>query len=149
MCDTTPVSVPTIVPRLVGVKYYVQLFYIYCNMATSPTQLSLKLMKERGYLCEITERWNPFAKIRQDLFQFIDILCLAPGEIVGVQTTSYSNMSARIKKIREHANFQRVSEAGIRVVVQGWNKKDNRWAVREVEILPQNSLDDLPDDSAL
>lgn len=112
-------------------------------MATSPTQLSLKLMKERGYLCEITERWNPFAKIRQDLFQFIDILCLAPGEVVGVQTTSYSNMSARVNKIREHANFQMVSDAGIKVIVQGWHKKDNRWQVREVEIHPQNNVDEV------
>ena len=112
-------------------------------MATSPTQLSLKLMKERGFLCEITERWNPFAKIRQDLFQFIDILCLAEGQVVGVQTTSYSNMSARVKKIREHANFQRVHDAGIKVVVQGWHKKDNRWQVREVDVLPHNNVDDL------
>ena len=106
-------------------------------MATSPTQLSLKLMKERGYKCEITEKWNPFAKIRQDLFGFIDVLCIGDG-VVGVQTTSYSNMSARVKKIREHENFQRVHDAGIKVLVQGWHKKDNRWQMREVEVIPQN-----------
>ena len=107
-------------------------------MATSPTQLSLKLMKERGYKCEITERWNPFARIRQDLYGFIDVLCLGDGDIVGVQTTSYSNMSARIKKIREHENFAAVNRAGIRVIVQGWHKKGARWEVREVEVEPQN-----------
>ena len=50
-------------------------------MSSSPTQRSLKLMRERGYLCEITERWNPFAKIRQDLFHFVDVLCIKDGEI--------------------------------------------------------------------
>ena len=107
-------------------------------MATSPTQLSLKLMKSRGYTCEITERWNSWAKIRQDLYGFIDVLCLGDGEVVGVQTTSYSNMSARVKKIREHENFAMVCRAGIRILVQGWHKKGARWEVREVEVEPQN-----------
>lgn len=115
-------------------------------MATSPTQLSLKLMKERGYKCEITERWNPFARIRQDLYGFIDVLCLGDGEVVGVQTTSYSNMSARVKKIREHENFAAVNRAGIRILVQGWHKKGARWEVREVEVQPQNSAE-LSDDN--
>ena len=115
-------------------------------MATSPTQLSLKLMKERGYKCEITERWNPFARIRQDLYGFIDVLCLGDGEVVGVQTTSYSNMSARVKKIREHENFAAVNRAGIRILVQGWHKKGARWEVREAEVQPQNSAE-LSDDN--
>ena len=108
-------------------------------MATSPTQLSLKLMKERGYLCQIVERWNSFAKVRQDLFGFIDVICISDGEVVGVQTTSYGNMSARVKKIREHENFAMVNRAGIRILVQGWHKKGARWEVREVEVEPQNS----------
>lgn len=112
-------------------------------MATSPTQLSLKLMKERGYKCEITEKWNPFARIRQDLFGFIDVLCLGDGEVVGVQTTSYSNMSARVKKIREHENFILVQKSGIRIIVHGWAKRNNRWQVREVEVVPQGELVDV------
>ena len=100
-------------------------------------------MKERGYLCQITERWNSFAKVRQDLFGFIDVLCVGEeGQIVGVQTTSYSNMSARIKKIREHENFSRVS-SGMVILVQGWHKKGSRWQVREVEVVPQGELVDV------
>lgn len=91
-------------------------------------------MKERGYKCEITEKWNPWAKVRQDLFGFIDILCLGDGEVVGVQTTSYSNMSARVKKIREHENLNFVLNSGIRILVHGWHKVGNRWQVKEVEI---------------
>ena len=102
-------------------------------------------MKERGYKCEITEKWNPFARIRQDLFGFIDVLCLGDGEVVGVQTTSYSNMPARVKKIREHENFAKVSAAGIRVIVQGWHKKGARWEVREVEVVHQSPLESTED----
>ena len=104
-------------------------------MATSPTQRSLKLMRDRGYLCEVTERWNPFAKIRQDLYNFVDVLCIKDGETVAVQTTSYSNISARVKKIQELETFPIVKSAGWKIIIQGWHKdKSNRWVVREVEL---------------
>lgn len=92
-------------------------------------------MRARGYTCAIVEHWNSFAKIRQDLFGFVDVLCLGDGEIIGVQTTSRSNMSARAKKIREHENLLPVLDSGMRVLIQGWEKnKSNRWEVKESEI---------------
>ena len=101
----------------------------------SPTQLSLELMRARGYTCATVEHWNPWANIRQDLFGFVDVLCLGDKEIIGVQTTSRSNMSARLKKIREHENLLPVLDSGMRVLIQGWQKnKSNRWEVKEVEI---------------
>ena len=102
-------------------------------MASSPTQRSLKLMRDQGYLCEITERWNPFAKIRQDLFNFVDILCIKEGKTIAVQTTSYGNMSARMNKIKDLDTYPRVKSAGWEVVVHGWKKdKSGKWVVREV-----------------
>jgi hypothetical protein len=102
-------------------------------MADSPTKRSLKLMRDQGYLCEVTERWNPFAKIRQDLYNFVDILCIKDGKTVAVQTTSYSNMSARIKKIKELDTYPIVRSAGWEIVVHGWKKdKSGKWMVREV-----------------
>lgn len=103
-------------------------------MATSPTQLSLKEMRGRGYTCQITEHWNQFARIRQDLFGFGDVLCLGDNEVIMVQTTSYSNMSARIKKISEHENVSAVRKANIRILVHGWHKVKNRWVMKEVDI---------------
>ena len=102
-------------------------------MASTPTQRSLKHMREQGYLCEVTERWNPFAKIRQDLFNFVDILCIKDGKTVAVQTTSYSSMSDRIKKIQGLDSYPIVKSAGWEIVVHGWKKdKSGRWMVREV-----------------
>lgn len=92
----------------------------------TPTQRSLAYMREHGYLCEVTERWNPFAKIRQDLYGFIDVLCVGE-DIVGVQTTTKENMKARINKIANHDNYAAVIASGMRIVVHGWHKKDNRW----------------------
>jgi hypothetical protein len=100
----------------------------------SPTELTLREMRNRGYKCAITEHWNPFAKIRQDLFGFIDVLCLGDNEVIGVQATSYSNISARVKKIAEHENVGLVRKANIRILVIGWHKgDDNRWKFREVD----------------
>ena len=102
-------------------------------MATSPTQRSLKMMRDQGYLCEVTERWNQWAKIRQDLFNFVDILCIKDGKTVAVQTTSYSNISARIKKIQGLDSYPIIKSAGWEIVVHGWKKdKSGRWMVREV-----------------
>ena len=38
-------------------------------------------MKRRGFIAQIVERWNPFARVRQDLFQVIDIVADALHEL--------------------------------------------------------------------
>ena len=104
-------------------------------MADSPTQRSLKLMRDRGYLCEVVEHWNPWSKTRKDLWGFIDVLCIKEGQVIGVQTTSKTNISARYKKIKEHDNVWWVLDSGIRVLIQGWGKnKSGRWEMREIEV---------------
>ena len=90
-------------------------------MAKTPTQRTLAEMRSRGYACEVVERWNAFAKIRQDLFGFIDVLCLGENEVIGVQATSAGNVAARVRKIAEHDNVSAVRKAGIRLLVHGWN----------------------------
>ena len=71
-------------------------------MAISPTQRTLKKLRDSGDypLVAIVERWNAFAKLRQDLFGIIDLLAVdSKGNTVGIQVTSYSNISARVKKM--------------------------------------------------
>lgn len=92
-------------------------------------------MRERGFYAEVVERWIPGANIRRDLFGFIDILCLSDtGELVGVQSTSASNLAARITKIAESPLVGRVRKAGIRIVAHGWKKVKGRWEAREVDV---------------
>jgi hypothetical protein len=56
----------------------------------SPTARSLAHLKALGYQAKVVEKWNPFAKIRQDLFG-ADILALKPGEpVLVVQATTDS-----------------------------------------------------------
>ena len=103
-------------------------------MADSPTKRSLDLMRERGYHEEVVEKWNSFTKTKKDLFGFIDILCIKEGSVVGVQSTSYSNVAARVTKIREHELYPVVLASGIQILVHGWHKKGRFWEVRELDI---------------
>ena len=101
---------------------------------TSPTQRSLKHWRDLGYLCAIVEHWNPHVRIRQDLYGFIDVLAIKGEDIVGVQACVGGDVSKRVAKITEHANYPQVI-AAMRVIVHGWRKNAaGRWTLREVEL---------------
>jgi len=102
---------------------------------SSPTQRSLKKLRDDGFLAEVTEHWNQYARIRKDLFGFIDIVAVKDKVTIGVQTTSYGNMGARVKKIQESENLAKLLAGGWRIIVHGWRKnKSNRWEVKEREL---------------
>jgi hypothetical protein len=89
----------------------------------SPTQQALKHYRALGYTLAITERWNPFAKVRQDLFGFIDLVAMKAGEpIIAIQATSSSNVSARLKKIRGLPTHLIWLKTGARIVVFGCSR---------------------------
>ena len=101
----------------------------------SPTQLSLAKLREEGYTCWITEHWNNWSKTRQDLFGFIDILALKGNETLAIQTTTATNLKARVKKISDHENVGAVREAGWTIHVHGWHQDDKRkWHCKVKEI---------------
>jgi hypothetical protein len=101
---------------------------------SSPTQRSLKKLRDGGYRAAVTEHWNPFAKIRQDLFGIIDIVAVKENNTLGVQTTSY-NMGARVKKILASEAYPDLKAAGWKIICHGWKKnKSGRWEVSEREV---------------
>jgi hypothetical protein len=100
----------------------------------SPTQRTLAYLREAGYpLVQVVERWNPHARIRQDLFGVLDVLAVGT-DIVGVQATSGSNTAARVRKLQASASLPVLKAAGVRVLVHGWRKLKGRWSVREVTL---------------
>ena len=103
-------------------------------MATSPTQLTLKLLRDEGWTVEVVERWIPGANIRKDLFGFIDLVALKGDLTLGVQATSYSNMGARIKKIENAELLSQVRRACWHLWVIGWRKQNNRWTHKIVDL---------------
>ena len=109
----------------------------------SLTQKSLDwIRKEEGtLLVAVTERWCSFTRRKHDLFGFADLIWVSDSGVTLVQTTSISNMSARIKKIFESDNsVPWMLAPSTRIVVQGWRKMANgRYEHRERYI----TLDDL------
>lgn len=103
---------------------------------SSPTQRTLKHLRAAGYpLVQVVERWNPHARVRQDLFGIIDVVAVSDTEIVGVQATSGSNVSARVAKIVESDAIQILRKVGVRVLVHGWRKNSKgRYVLREVDL---------------
>lgn len=99
----------------------------------SPTQRTLEHLRKTYPLVTVVERWNPYARIRQDLWGIADVVAVG-DHILAVQTTSASNLSARVKKITDSEALPILRKAGIRVVCHGWGKKKGKWTLREVDL---------------
>jgi len=99
-------------------------------MSTSPTQLSLKKLRLEGWTAWVVEHWNSFARIRQDLFGFADIIAIKEGQMpLLIQCTTVSNMSARVKKIEDNVVAPIWGTIG-RIEVWGWYKFKGKWQVK-------------------
>jgi hypothetical protein len=103
-------------------------------LANSQNSRTVALLASRGYKCDIVESYNSFTRRKKDLFHIFDILAVGNGETIGVQITSKSNMSSRIKKISESEYLPELIKSKWRVIVLGWYKKPNgRYDYKEFE----------------
>jgi len=95
----------------------------------TPTQRTLKAMREQGRICGIVEKFNTHVGkfgIRQDLFGFIDIIAIDPVDgIIAIQSCG-SSISAHVKKLLEERND----------IVYEWLKfsKLELWGWRQVKL---------------
>ena len=111
----------------------------------TPTQLSLEFLRDQGYTVAITEHWNAFAKIRQDLYGIIDLIAIKSGVpgVLGIQTTSKSNISARVNKSKQNSALLTWYKAGNRFLIHGWGKENGVWKLEEREVVKQCFLPEL------
>lgn len=65
----------------------------------SPVQRTLKWLREHGYEAQKTEHFNWHAKVRQDLFGFIDVLAVSEHHLLAIQCSDDSHHAAHRKKI--------------------------------------------------
>jgi hypothetical protein len=97
----------------------------------SPTARSLAWLRREGWLPATVERWNPGARVRQDLFGFLDLLAMREGcgGLLGIQVTTTGHMADRRAKIlgdplRDRARVWLA--AGNALEVWGWAKQGPR-----------------------
>ena len=108
-------------------------------MGVSPTQRSLAHLRDLGYeLVQVVEKWVPQARKRIDLYGIIDICAIHPDipGVLGVQSTSATNFSHRIRKSQESTALPLWIANGNRFEVHGWGKyrqhgtKRKAWQVK-------------------
>ena len=122
----------------------------------TPTQRTLRALREQGRVCAIVERWNQHVGphgVRQDLFGIIDVLALDPERgVVGVQSCG-ENFAAHERLMleeRAQACIDWLSTPGTALELWGWRKvklkrggKAMRWQPRMREFtLADFSLED-------
>ena|SRR3990167_5226687 len=112
----------------------------------SPTQRTLRELRQRGVIAGIVEKWNQFAGpagIRQDLWGFLDVLCLYPDRtgVTGVQCCARSGHAEHRKKILENDIAPEFLRVGNVIEIWSWGKqklrrggKAERW-MPKIEIL--------------
>lgn len=116
----------------------------------SPSERSRKKWRDLGYRVFTTEHFQQLPgglPIRRDLFGFVDMVAVPEeGPWIFIQTTSWTNVRARLKKIltEEHGTGQwkvpmawtaaRILERDDRLLVEGWKKDKGRYVSKELWI---------------
>lgn len=97
------------------------------SKGASPTARALAYCRKLGWTAEVVERWNPHARIRKDLFGFVDIVAVDDCGIVRwLQVTSTDHMTNRIAKIEGDEKMRVIAGClGVGGLVEAWG-----WAKR-------------------
>jgi hypothetical protein len=110
----------------------------------SPTARTLRHLREHSIAAQVVERWCAYSKRRIDLFGCIDIVALDsqfPG-VLGIQATTVTNQTARMKKILETPEAKVWMSCGNRLEVWGWGqKKSGKRSVWTVTVRPVTGFD--------
>jgi len=101
----------------------------------------MEYLRERGWVVDKCEHWNPWSNTRKDLFGFGDIIGVHPEKPATIfQATTGSNLSKRIDKIKGIEAAALWVEGGNRIQAWGWRKLKPRtggrelWVPRRVDI---------------
>lgn len=117
----------------------------------TPSARSIKHLRSKGWQVGMTEKWNPYARIRQDLWGFADAVgCIAEYgqdgayptrrlEIALFQFTSTPNMGAREAKIRASKEAAYWLACGGKIYVMGWALRGAR-GKRKVYTLSEKEI---------
>jgi hypothetical protein len=94
----------------------------------TPTTRTIRYLQAQGWLADEVER-RITRVLKRDLFGIADVLAVrasvsfdeeAAPDLLLVQCTSKSNVSARVKKIAESELTPRLRECGVIIQVFGW-----------------------------
>jgi hypothetical protein len=91
----------------------------------SPIQRTLQWLREHGYEPAKTEHWNHFARRRQDLFGFVDVLAVNENDLLAIQTSDGAHHAEHLAKILE-SKAARLLAHYAQVEIWSWSLKLTR-----------------------
>lgn len=114
-------------------------------MSISPTQRTIRELRNQGMKCAIVEKWNAHVKIRQDMFGIIDVIALDPERgVIGVQCCAGSGFASHYRKLTEDRvqdTIDWLETPGTSLELWAWRKvklkrggKAERWQPRVKKI---------------
>jgi hypothetical protein len=92
---------------------------------TSPTQRTLKYLRDAGFTAGVVEKWIPQTRRRADFLGVFDIVAIHPehAAALAVQCTSGSNHASRLRKVLESPEARLWLATGNRAWVVSFTKK--------------------------
>lgn len=116
-------------------------------MKASPTSRTLAALRAEGWTCAVVERWNPHARVRQDLWGFCDLLACAAGRgTIAVQACAGSGLAAHRDKLLAEPRLREwlLASKDNRCEVWAWRKLGARGKRKVYEHrIDRAELDDL------
>ncbi len=109
----------------------------------SPTQRTLRSLREQGRVCDIVERYIAQAGphgMRRDLFNIIDVIALDPERgVVGVQSCGQAYAAHERKLLEERAQecIDWLSTPGTVLELWGWRRVKLRRGSKAVRWQPR------------
>jgi len=104
----------------------------------SPTEIALKEFRARGWQCKVVERWNAFARIRQDVWGGDILACHPDAGVALIQVSTIAHIPERERKCREIPEVHVWLAAGGQFFLAGVQKKKPRgYRIEVTEIRTQ------------
>lgn len=96
----------------------------------TPTQRTIKYLRDQGIECGVVERWIPIKNhpgggVRRDLFNIIDIVALGEHGIIGIQSTGQA-FAKHDRTILSEPMALKWIEKGGHLILIGWTKKKRK-----------------------
>jgi len=109
------------------------------KLGPSALQRSMDILRQEGYTVDKAEHWNAFARIRKDLFGFIDVMAVGHCEIVAVQVTK-GMLPGHIEKLCKLKTAVKWLEVGGKIVIHHWReigpKGKKYWDLEVIKVDP-------------
>lgn len=106
------------------------------TMKRSPSALTMELLEKDGWIVWTVERIIPRVNKKVDLWNCFDQVAIRNGELICLQPTSWSNVSARVKKIGESEYIGEVRKLNFGLYVYGWKwcPRTKQWLHKIVDV---------------